>query len=245
MTSPAPTPAAPVTSDQRSGPIRVATATTGAGHLRAGTGNQDAIHVHVEDTGAVIVALADGAGSARHAAEGAWHAAQAATEALSLHAHAPASAFKQLLDQRLTSAGQPAGHYNATIMAARIEPGGQVILLHCGDSLALHRQADGTFTVSAEPTEGEFAGETIFPATSPADAVQVTYLHTTALLLSSDGLAPLLLSRRAPHQPTLAVLADWMLHPDDLTPSMQDLLRHAQDTGRADDDLTLALIHVA
>lgn len=240
------TPPAPVASDQRSGSIRVATATTtGTGHWRAGNGNQDALHVHLEDTGAVIVAVADGAGSARHAAEGARHAVQAATEALSRHAHAPASAFKHLLDQRLNSTGESAGHYNATIMAARIEPGGQVILLHCGDCLAMHREPDSPFVLSAEPTEGEFAGETIFPATSPESAVQVTYLRATTLLLSSDGLTPVLLKRREPYQPTLNTIAAWMLQPDDLTTSMQELLCAAQNTGRADDDLTLALIHVA
>lgn len=157
--------------------------------------------------------------------------------------HPLAAAFKARLDDLLACQGGEARDYHATLMAARLHPDGAGVLLSCGDALAITGDASGAYACPVDPQSGEYVGQTTFPATADASAIHVTAINAPFLLLSSDGLSPLLLSGAAPHGPAVTPLRSW-LGAQPIAPvatGVHALLHSAQATGRADDDLTLVL----
>lgn len=234
----------------------------GTAHERAGIGCQDAHRWAVLPNRSLIIVVADGAGSAAHAAEGAqvvvnaaeaylvgalgddfpgdeqeWHAIirrafDAALAAVTAHA---ADAHLPLRDYATT----------LTVVAAAdaILAVGQV-----GDGIAV-AEDDGGLFLAAAPQRGEYANEVAL-LTSPrmaADvAIAVFPTAVRSVAVTSDGLLRLAvrLPSHAPHPPFFRPLFAFLDETADLATAGEELahfLASERVSDRTDDDKTIVL----
>jgi hypothetical protein len=196
----------------------------GYSHLRDGIECQDAYrHVSVESAGAVVLAVADGAGSRHRSAEGATLAVGLCADLLSkrLSAHrAPrdgdewtallTSAFQDVV-QRFRGAtaqiGSEPGAFAATLTAA-VLAWPWIGVASLGDGFVITRVDDGAgdefHLVSSSGAVAEYVNETVF--LSSPNALSHCLVHpiydpdVTAVMLSTDGLAPLATTGNAEHR---------------------------------------------
>jgi hypothetical protein len=198
---------------------------TGYSHLRNGIECQDAHrHLYETSTGAYLLAVADGAGSRPRAAEGAALAVGLAVGELSgrLAAHGVpdrADAWTDFLRSSFESIvhafkdtteriGPSAADFAATLTVAALAPP-WLGMLSLGDGIivVVAEEADGGSgfrLVMASPPAGEYVNETCFLTSNGAcDQVTIRSLHDpgiVALLLGTDGIAPLAVRRHGTAQ---------------------------------------------
>jgi hypothetical protein len=217
----------------------------GTRHLREGMPCQDAHAWRVLADGRVALAVADGAGSAPHAAAGSAAAVRAAVDAVAAGA-SPADALAAALaavEEEARRLGAAPRALATTLIVAAADAGG-VAAAQVGDG-ALVVDDGGGMRALTLPVTGEFANETVFLTTPGAlqDAQHARWagrpLHLAAF---SDGVQALALRRpdHAPHAPFFAPLFRFAA----ATPDAGELaafLAGPRVTARADDDLTLLL----
>ncbi len=200
----------------------------GTSHLKSGLPCQDA-HACLALPGGVILAVADGAGSAERSAEGARCAAD--TVLMSLQANlkdgwpAGAAPWRELftdayadakagVDRLAEAAGMPARAFASTLLCAALSDD-VLAVAQLGDGVAAgfspapdaspEESAGNDWFLAAEPQRGEYANETYF--LSQADALQHLDIYVyaervRALALMTDGLLRLVLDgQRRPHAP--------------------------------------------
>lgn len=233
---------------------------TGSSHLRAGTPCQDALAWAVLPGGTLAVAVADGAGSAPRADEGAAAAVRAALAHLQgdpagdvpAVLRAAALAAREAVLAGAEADGEEARSYASTLLLAVAGPDGGGAL-QIGDGVVVAGGEEGWRWV-VWPQRGEYANTTYFLTDEDAsDHMEVEVFAGGAdLAVMTDGLEPLALhyASRSVHEPFF----EGMFHPfrdgngvaqpgevTSLSASLAAFLASDRIRGRTDDDLSLIL----
>lgn len=232
----------------------------GTYHERAGETCQDAHGWKVVGDQVLILAVADGAGSAPHAQAGAriacatfldavaaeLAAPRDATQAVSLVAAAFETARVAVTRQAEAHGTEPAD-WASTFLGAVLSPWWS-ILLQIGDGAIVYR-ADEEHAVAFWPMHGEHVNETRF--LTDADAPEHLLLRALdgpvrRLALLSDGLERLALdfANRCPHAPFFEALfgeLDQVASASTFSRALEEFLSSPAVAERTDDDKTLVL----
>ena len=239
----------------------VAASATGVSHSRRGGGNEDAhLSASLLD-GTLILAVSDGAGSARFAAQASQLAVHGIIEYLGCSSLPDSEAgWRRHLARGLktirSSFAATAGpgyrrrDYACTLLLVVLRPE-TLVALQIGDGCIVAQRGSEELIRLTRPFHGTYAGETTF-VTSPRAPrrAQVTILPAgdiSGLALMSDGLEPLAmnLATQVPHPPFFTPLFHFAALPD------KSILQKCQELGaflgserinaRTHDDKTLLL----
>ncbi|XVV09883.1 PP2C family serine/threonine-protein phosphatase [Actinoplanes sp. CA-131856] len=231
---------------------------TGPEHLRHGAGNQDAFAWRA-DGDRLVLAVADGAGSAGRSATGARLAVDAACDAVEVlgtidadHARRYAGRVLGLFDRRLARLGGERRDYATTLIAVVARPPAYVFLA-VGDSFLIVEHRDGGAHLLVPPDNGDSRGSTVFlTSDGRMPSVRCGLIddpEITGLALCSDGVLDAVLGAghdalgrpalRAPADFTayLHMFADPAARPADLA----ERLRSPDFTATSADDKTMVL----
>jgi hypothetical protein len=244
---------------------RVAAASVvGAAHLREGTPCQDAHRWALLPNGAMVAAVADGAGSAPRSATGAALAVRAATAAVA-STLGQAAVDAPSAERALRAAMEEArlaieGAARAAAVAAAEMACTLIVCLAIRDGVWCAQVGDGSVVVQessgemrslgSAPRASEYLNETSF-LTSPNAAEQMSLSSWTGewshLAMLSDGLQTLALTLPggAPHRPFFEPLFRFLAaEPDPALASdhLAAFLGGPRISSRCDDDLTLVLV---
>jgi hypothetical protein len=244
----------------------VAASVRGTSHERSGLPCQDTHRYALLPGGALVVAVADGAGSAAFAEIGAEAAARAAVETLAqadLPAPGAEAGWKALLRDALHVARvtveaeaarleAPPRELATTLIALAATPE-QVAVIQVGDGATVVGEAAGAIFALTAPEPGEYINETTFlVAPDAVEAARFSHWRGQAahLAVLTDGLQHLALKlpEGAAHAPFFTPLFRFVSEADGEAEAQAQLtafLRSPRLTGRADDDLTLLLASLA
>jgi hypothetical protein len=234
------------------------------GHLRSGLPCQDAHDWRLEAGGAVLVAaVADGAGSAECAEEGARAAVKAAVEQAAaiwrIGRPTGRDDWGQLIEasfsvarlavQSAARAQNRSIHDLATTLLLLVATPGQTAAGQVGDGAVVARLGDGELTALTRPPHTEHLNETTFLTSDDGAAEMQFALHdgpAHGLALLTDGLQMLALKmpQGEPHPPFFAPLfrfAAGAAEPDAAGDKLTAFLQSPGVATRTDDDLTLVL----
>ena len=242
----------PESEDSTEGEWQVVGATVaGRSHRTAGKGNEDALAVGALPGGGHVLALADGAGSAAQAAEGAQLVVSAAVELVLANSAVGASLLlevvtdlRRLLAVKARSSRLPPRQFASTLLLALVD-GARVSALQLGDGAIVVQDEDGWSRLTA-PQRGEYASETSF-LTSPgahrrAKVVSRPLDGVRSLSLLTDGLEPLALDIAGdrPFAPFFDPLAGFA-RSGGSEEDLREFLQSDRVQARAHDDLSLIL----
>ena len=246
------------------GAWRVAGASVpGAGHLRSGLPCQDDHWWKLEADGVLVAAVADGAGSASHAEEGARAAVRAAVDQAATIWRTLAPRQREEWDHLLQGAfivarlavqsaakalGRPI-HDLATTLLLAVATRDQTAAAQIGDGAVVARLAGEGLTALTRPPRTEHLNETTFLTSDDALAeMQFALCDEPArgLALLSDGLQMLGLTfaDRSAYQPFFLPMFRNLRAsaPGERLPAaLREFLTSAAVNGRSDDDKTLIL----
>jgi len=242
----------------------IAASVQGTSHLRTATPCQDAYAFRETQAGELIVAVADGAGSAAYSDEGAQSAVAAAVEVIctALAKYRPTSrrawqvvvqsAFRGAQQAIVVTAAKRGGEPRqfAATLVLFILAEEEVICGLIGDCGAVIRCNEDTLLSLCPPQRGEYANTTNFiiqPELSMLLDVQQMTGSVSAAALFSDGLAPLAmnLAENEPYVPFFDPLFAFSASATDATiagEQLADFLNTDRVNARTDDDKTLLLI---
>ena len=235
----------------------------GTSHLDKNTPCQDTHAYRLTPNGDILLAIADGAGSAERSQEGAQAAVEQAvisfeaafqtglpgdeTDWRTLMAQVFADAHQAVV-QLAAGANIPLSSF-ATTLACAVVSGEWLAVGQIGDGAAVAEDEDGTLFLTARPQRGEYANEAYF-LTMP-DGLNSLVVYTAprfirSLTLTTDGL--LRLAFKLPEyepsaqffQPLLAFTAA-MDDPEQAKSELVAFLNSARVCARTDDDKTLIL----
>lgn len=185
-------------------------AVRGRSHESSGLPCQDAVYT-LEQNGVQVAALADGAGSAAYAREGAQCAVVRVAQVLCdrfdvLMTEPSRRAVHEMLLEPVQEAlivtarchEAPLREVACTLLAVAVR-GDDYLVVHVGDGV-IGCWKEGKVKVASAPERGEFANATTF-VTSPDALVKLRVLRGTqpkldGFVLMSDGCEPSLLNRR-------------------------------------------------
>jgi hypothetical protein len=198
----------------------IGAAVQGLSHQKQGLPCQDALEFRCLPDGVLLVALADGAGSAAHSELGARAAVQVAVDSLASSLESSQltdccewvevlydtfESAREALIQLSEERDEPLRDFATTLtcLAATTD---QLIVGQLGDGAVVARGADGVLGTVTTSQRGEYANETYFLTQEQAlerVAIQVSNLPIQALAVMSDGLTRLALKRptNEPHPP--------------------------------------------
>lgn len=240
----------------------------GPSHERAGASCQDAHRWALADDGFLVVAVADGAGSAAMSETGAATAVAAAAEEAcrQLKAGAPAakvedgewrrlllaslSAAKEKVEQEAAARSLPASALATTIILV-VARNDLLAAVQIGDGSVVAAGADGLFFSVLRPTAAEYLNETVF-LTSPdalASAQPVVWRGPLSnLAVMSDGLQMVALRMPAgdPHPGFFTPLFQYLRRQNQTGATagkdeLEGFLSSPRLRERTDDDVTLVL----
>lgn len=235
----------------------------GTTHERLALPCQDAHRYRVLPDGALLIAVADGAGSAARAAEGAQCAVQTAMDALAslYHAQKPnteadwhllmVEAFRQAHARLTELAAQMDAPLRAfaTTLTCAIAASEWLTMGRIGDGALVAETRDRELLASAPPPRGEYANETYFLTMD--DALDHLDMQTygqplRALAIMTDGLMRLALKLPdyTPHAPFFQPLLAFTAQAADAAQAETQLaafLASDRVNARTDDDKTLVL----
>ncbi len=234
----------------------------GTSHLRQGLPCQDA-HYWVQSGDLLIAAVADGAGSAPLAEEGAQIAAQTAVDFLAMQSqgnskaddspwedwlHSAFEAVRATLKDEAEKRSAELSDFATTLIVAVAAPN-FVAVAQIGDGAVVVGESSSQMTALTTPSQGEYLNETTF-LTAPDALLQaqfrVWHHPPRHLALLTDGLQMLALKMPTgePHPPFFAPLFRFVETIEDRDASQSQLLAFLggeRVTQRTDDDLTLLL----
>jgi hypothetical protein len=172
--------------------------------------------------GVLVAAVADGAGAASHAGEGAWltcrmiclAARQHFAQRASLPEEAVVATWVRGARERIVAAARrrqlTPRDFAATLVLA-VSNGLETLTVHVGDGAAVARDAQGEWRALSWPENGEYAPMTYFVTDEPPGRVRISWHREeiSALALLTDGLERLALNfgARVPHEPFFAGIA--------------------------------------
>jgi hypothetical protein len=234
----------------------------GAGHVRGGDPCQDACAFEELDNGFLVLAVADGAGSARLAREAAQLQVETATDFLTRRLAGPGGARadpRELLEPALchalaeveaaAAAANTAPRDMAATMILAVAAPTWVCCAQIGDGAVVRATGEDAFAGLTVPSGGEYVNETTF-LVSPGALDQVQYAScgeaVPFLALLSDGLQrlALVLPGGQPHAPFFQRMRKFVGQVPDFEQRQAELASFLGSThvqSRADDDLTLVL----
>lgn len=241
----------------------VGASVAGTSHQKLDLPCQDAHTWRILPHGLIVISLADGAGTAHRAAEGATRAADCAIDVLaeslshelvpnaaswqSLTTDAFSQARQTLLDLA-EAEGSPLKDFATTLTCAAVSADwlavGQI-----GDGVVVVGERGGDLALAAKPQRGEYANETCF-LTMEASLDQMVVLvenrSVDHLIVMSDGLSRLALNLPLckPHRPFFDPLLAFAAEAHDSALAAQQLaafLTSERVCERTDDDKTLVV----
>jgi hypothetical protein len=216
----------------------------GSAHVAAGTPVEDAHGWARLADGRLVVAVADGAGSAPRAAEGAAAAVAAAIGA----PDDPVVAAREALVALAEDLAVPIGDLASTLLVCTI--GDDALQAWAvGDGAIVVAGADGGVDAPLPPERGEYRNETVFVTSDGwAEAVRTATLPSSSvagLAVLSDGLELLALdvATGVPHPPFFAPLLQFAAGADEgADEELAAFLASPRVRERTDDDCTLVLV---
>jgi hypothetical protein len=246
----------------------VAASVAGTSHLAQGLPCQDA-HGHMTVVGGTLVlAVADGAGSADRADEGARLAVEEVIAALAGQVNEPGSDIVPVgadrdWSQRMSAAfgtaraaleflaegeGIPPRRFACTLTCALVS-GEELVTAQVGDGIVVARDPDGALVAATWPRRGEYANESFF--LTDDDALQALEVRRwpwspDGLALLTDGLLRLAvdLSTFTPHPAFFVPLLAFAARATDAAtagPQLAAFLSSERVSARTDDDKTLVV----
>ena len=237
----------------------------GASHQKDGTPNQDSVLVKTVRAGTAgnvaVMAVSDGAGSARYSHYGSRAACSAAVDSLNRQlTRNPATAFKHhLLRSALQRAVRRARQnvlqtvrprsvdvreYACTMLLAVMSES-LTGTAHVGDGCVV-AGGGGEWRLLSVPENGEFANETTF-LTSPRSLPRTQVFSPSdiaCLAVMTDGLQDVALSRgQTPYKRFWTPLHNALSRSKGTSPEavLDSLLQKVSDAGKASDDCTVAV----
>jgi hypothetical protein len=234
----------------------------GTSHQRNGVPCQDAHGCRVLPGGVVIVAVADGAGSAGRSDAGSQRVVGQAIDSLetALSRGAPYSelgwesllteAFRQArraIESLARKEGDSLRAFDTTLTCA-VASARELVVGQIGDCLVVARGEDGRLFTATQPQRGEYANETFF--LTGDDALERLDVHvrpaTGELAVMSDGLVRLAINvaESTPHVPFFQPLLSFAARAEDEAAAGEQLagfLASDRVCARTDDDKTLVL----
>ena len=231
-------------------------------HLKQDLPCQDAHAYRVLPDGRLLAAVADGAGTARRAEEGARCATDRAVAWLAAALERPPAdeeewraamlgAFghaRDALAEAAAAENLPLREFSATLTCA-VATEDRLIVGQIGDGVAVARDGADTLFTTIRPRRGEYANEAAF-LTMPGllDHVEVAIVPrpVAALAITTDGLLRLAVRLPAhdPHPPFFRPLFAFAAEAEDTDRAAADLaafLASERVGARTDDDKTLVL----
>ncbi|HET7560261.1 MAG TPA: PP2C family serine/threonine-protein phosphatase, partial [Limnochordia bacterium] len=230
----------------------------GSAHRRAGRPGEDRVGFTCLADGGLVLAVADGAGSAAHGAEGAERAVAACLAALTALAREARSLgdlawWTDRLRAEVQSihaavGGEAAAAYAATLIGVGLYPGGAVAM-QVGDGAAVVGTVDGRVAALTRPEHGEYVNETSFiTSAGAAERAQIVVRpggtrEIRQVALFTDGIEPIAWNRAhdQPHAPFFAPLFKLVSGPGADVARLSAFLRSERVAARTDDDVTLLL----
>jgi hypothetical protein len=238
------------------------TTAQGSAHVQTGVENQDAF-AHAEECGWLILAVADGAGSAPRSGEGSRLACDAAVASLKEGVGGLAEGTTEsneererlvreavgearlALVQRAEDEGEPVGAFATTLIVALVTPEGEAVVGHVGDGLAVGLVEGGTLELLSQPDKGEYANQTSF-LTEPEPELRIRsgLAGLEAVAASTDGLERLIIDSigsegASPHEPFWTPVFEAVGSCPDAATRIERLLRSDTVGKRTTDDRTL------
>lgn len=236
----------------------------GTSHQETGTPCQDAHAYRISPTGELVIAIADGAGSAPHSAEGAARVVQCAVDSLSWACQQGAlgdaevgqvamrqcfADAAQALAELAKEKGCPLSEF-ATTLTCAVLADGMIVLGQIGDGFVIAQDEENMIFALSQPQRGEYANEAYFLSTPQAVSkveISVHIMDMRALALSTDGLLRLALRLPGyePHPPFFAPLFNFIGQVEDEelgTRQLYEFLVSPRVCARTEDDKTLVLI---
>lgn len=235
----------------------------GTSHRARAAGCQDAFASRALPDGTLVLAVADGAGSAPRSAEGAARAAEHMVTSVRRMAlkRRPVTdddwarvIRRAFLNARLSvlavarGARRPPRDF-ATTLTCAVLTDERLVVGQVGDGLVVARDGNGQLHAPVRPSRGEYANETAFltmPGMTHALQVAVTPVRGEAVAVMTDGL--LRLAAKVPgYEPFPPFFAPLFAFADSATDTARsvDALAQFLDServnGRTDDDKTLVL----
>ena len=233
----------------------------GTAHEKDGTPCQDFQDVRVIERDSdeiLLIAISDGAGSAKHSHVG----SKAAVDALLNRAAALIKSVQDVsesdvrewfretishLDQTARCHDSDLREFDCTLLFAAVSKGGGAFA-QIGDGAWVFER-DGTIETATWPTSGEFVNQTIFVTGGDAfDAFQFRKVNSEIHRFAgfTDGIQPiaLLLSTKTVHQPFFAPMFEDLDSTDDiemLNSCLANFLNSRKVNDRTSDDKTLVL----
>ena len=244
---------------------RVASASVrGTSHVKTGQPCQDSVYHCVTSGGALIAAVADGAGSAALSDIGSSLAARESVEAARVsmlhtsadisesYLKATAKASVLIARSRIESEAHRCGRRVrdlATTLLLVIHARGILAAAQIGDGAVVVSGKSAVYSLFTTPQRGEYANETVFLISRNAlDSIQLKAETTDVarVAMFTDGIQNLVLDSATgtPHAPFFAPVFQWLesqLDGADDTSALERLLTSPRVTQRTDDDLTLLL----
>ncbi|HEX7168426.1 MAG TPA: PP2C family serine/threonine-protein phosphatase [Acidimicrobiales bacterium] len=219
----------------------LAATATGAGHLARDEPGEDAVEVRVRDDGAVVIAVADGAGSAPEAREGSAAAVAAAVDACSSGA-----CLEDAFELARNALGDDPPRRATTLLVA-VLGADAVEVAQVGDGYAIARRADGSYEVLVPGADREYVNETTFLSSAnwrsdlrigvlPADDLSGVALLTDGLQLVAVELAT-----DTPFPGFFDPVFSWASDEGSSEDDLAAFLASPRIAERTDDDVTLAL----
>lgn len=238
----------------------------GSGHVARGVGCEDFHSIAQLTDGAWIAVAADGAGSARHAAEASKLVALEAKQFLATQlpklALTDESAHRSLMGACLHHArtaiealaaqdGEQSSRENlsqfATTLLAVCVDKEWISVLQLGDGAIVLRNMTGSLSLACKPVHGEYINETQF-LTSPDFDQHAQYFVTRAaeidaIAIFTDGIELLALNYPAstPHRPFFDPMFSFAAAPDATDTGVEEFLKSDRVCDRTDDDKTLII----
>lgn len=234
----------------------------GTSHLSAELPCQDAHAVRLLPGGALLVAVADGAGSAARAEEGARRAVERAMDWLEIAMGEPPTredgwraamlgafrAASEGLDELAAADDVPLRAF-ATTLTCVVATADCLVVGQIGDGVAVARNEHGRLFTTIRPRRGEYANEASFlTMPRPLDHVDlVVYPQPVdGLAITTDGLLRLAmeLPEHEPHRPFFLPLFAFAAEVEDVARGREHLaafLASDRVGARTDDDKTLVL----
>jgi hypothetical protein len=234
----------------------------GSSHLKSGQPCQDAHQWVITPDGVLLIAVADGAGSAEFGALGAQSAASFAvgflTSALVNFVSSDESAWQRLLTSTVAATrgeieriAQERNHSFRELASTLIlvtATDDALTALQIGDGAIVIREAgDGELTMLTRPQNGEYINETTFLISADyLENAQIVFRRgrVAGLALLTDGLQMLALTLPGcePHAPFFEPLFRFAESAgNDAGEQLTAFLRSPRIAERADDDLTLVM----
>lgn len=237
----------------------IGTSVAGSSHVAGDLPCQDSHGASLLNNGALILAVADGAGSAERAAEGSREAVNSSVRFLEarLHEFLPDGAEEclQLLDAAVDSArgalqilaGEQAMSSFATTLLIAVATDRWLSVIQIGDGAIVCQLHSGDLRVLTVSGSSEYINETTFVTSAgylkAAHRTALAIDDVRAIALLSDGLQLLALrfADNSAHAPFFDPLFEFAESPTSSVVDLEEFLRSDRVCERTDDDKTLLL----